>query len=135
MSTTCCSSDTESTVIELPSDEVVVIPEQEAVVIVHGQRGLDGVGGATKTTLLTLIAGVPANTLFSVIASSGYYTKTLDDGYLGEDQDAFIAEEHIQVYLNGLNLIKGSEVLWETPTSFKISSILDIDDIIKVLSA
>ena len=95
---------------------------------------LEAFEGATNTTKLAITAQIAAATNFSVTSSGADYTKSGDSGDLLASSALFQAAEYIEVMLNGVYLIKGSNATWQSQTSFQLDSIVDNGDEIIILS-
>lgn len=89
---------------------------------------------ATRTTTLTVSGSIAALTTLSTTGSGANYTWYGDSGNIGASAGVFAAAEAIQVFQNGVLLEKGTNVIWMTATSFRVSTALDSGDIITILS-
>jgi hypothetical protein len=58
----------------------------------------------------------------------------LDNGDLRNSAEEFNNDEAVQIYLNGVNMIKGEHVIWTSKYSFSFGFSVDPDDFIKVIS-
>ena len=89
---------------------------------------------AIRTTRLTINDYIVGGTSFAINSSGVNYTKSGDTGDLGSSSSIFNNTEHIQIFLNGVSLIKGSDVVWLSSVSFSLLDAVDDEDDIIVLS-
>ncbi len=90
--------------------------------------------GALVNTTLTITGATPASTALSLTASGATWTKTGDNGFLGTSNSVFLENESIDIRLNGVSQIKGSDAVYVTSTSFSLSTPIDPGDIIHIIS-
>lgn len=95
---------------------------------------LEAFEGATNTTKLAITGTIAASTNFSVTSSGVDYTKSGDSGDLLASSALFEAAEYIEVMLNGVYMVKGVQVTWQSQTAFQLNSIVDSGDEIIILS-
>jgi hypothetical protein len=88
---------------------------------------------AVKTTVLSVTGYINSSTTLSVVSSGANYTKSGDSGNL-KTASEFLNLEYIQVFLNGVALTKGVDVIWVSSTSFNLSTDIDVGDKILILS-
>lgn len=92
----------------------------------------------TSAVRTSIAAGstVAAGTALTVAGTpTAGTTVTGSDGYLGVDAAAFLATPGVAVYLNGVLLVKVTDVTWTSATSLTLPSIpLDAGDVITVIS-
>jgi len=89
---------------------------------------------AVKNTGLTITGFIVSTTTLSVTSNGTNFVKSGDNGNLGASDSEFLSIEFIQCFLNGVALIKGTEMIWISSTSFSISVDLDLGDKLIVLS-
>lgn len=90
--------------------------------------------GSLYTTRLDITGEIVAGTNFSVTASGVSYTKSGDSGDLLASSALFEGAEHISILLNGVYMIKGVQVTWQSQTAFQLNIIVDSGDEIIILS-
>lgn len=95
---------------------------------------LEAFEGATNTTKLAVTDTIAVSTTFSVTSSGVNYTKSGDSGDLLASAALFQAAEYIEVMLNGVYMIKGSNITWQSQTSLQLDVIVDNGDEIIILS-
>lgn len=118
----------------------VVAPSARPVV--HGVPGPQGAPGlaadiATRTTVLRITEYCPAGSNFFVNSSGTHYTKDplTNDGFVGETEGEFLANEKYQICVSCLWVNKIDHVQWTTPYSFNfLSEDLYGGDFIKIIS-
>jgi len=89
---------------------------------------------AEYTTLLTVIHTVDAGASFFVDSSGTHYIKEKDDGDLLPSEAEFLANEKVQIYLNGNKATKGEDVTWTSRYSFTFGFAVDPGDRIEIIS-
>lgn len=89
---------------------------------------------ALNTTILNVTATKASGSNFFVDSGGTDYTKSRDNGNLLANALAFLDNEKVQIFLNGNNLQKGSDVIWTSPVSFNFNFGTDNGDVIKVIS-
>jgi hypothetical protein len=100
----------------------------------EGPIGPTGGVSSTKTTKLSITGSKPVSSVYSVTSGGPGYEKTGDDGDLGTTEVAFNASCSLFVFLNGLNLSKGVQVIRLSPTTFQLEAIVDNGDELLILS-
>lgn len=90
--------------------------------------------GADSTTQLSITGILPSGSVFSVTVSGTNYTKSGDAGNLGASAAYFNSMEKIQIFVNGIQYIKGSDVVWVSATTFILNQDVDNGDEILILS-
>ena len=103
----------------------------------EGDEGIPGPTGgvsSTKTTRLLITGSKSASSVYSVTSSGVNYTQEGDDGLLSNSADVFNASCSVFVFLNGLSLTKGTQVIWLSTTSFQLEAAVDNGDEIVILS-
>ena len=75
-----------------------------------------------KQTVLIAIEDNAVFDIFDVTASGANYILSGDIGNLGVSKVVFNSAPHITVRREGSVLLKGLEVIWVSPTTFKINS-------------
>lgn len=108
----------------------------EVDVVVPGGSGSSQSLGAKVSFLTVGSGGTTAGTSISVQSSSGNVTQSGDiDITLGATGGAFVADDNLRVYLNGILQKKGTsgdEVDWVSNTQINMSINLDEGDVITV---
>jgi hypothetical protein len=130
-------ADLTETTVEIANVTSVDIIEIESAGIIPGPTGPTGPVGGVSSTLTTriLITGNKAvSSIYSTTSSGVNYTQAGDDGDIGESAEVFNASCSVFVFLNGLNLTKGTQVIWLSATSFQLEAIVDNGDAIVILS-
>jgi hypothetical protein len=96
----------------------------------HEQRITDLEAETSSRRTLVIITGdILANTVIDLDVDSGIdYTVTGVEAYLGEDEDEFYDADDKLVKLNGIELEKGDEVIYDTATSFHLDYLLNNGD-------
>ena len=89
---------------------------------------------AVNTTILSVTAKKASGSNFFVDSGGTDYSKARDDGSLLANATAFLNNEKIQIFLNGNNLQKGTDVTWTSAVSFNFNFGTDNGDVIKVIS-
>jgi hypothetical protein len=124
---------------------IVVHSFETPTIIVHsfqtspprGEKGLTGpIGGvsSTLTTRLLIKGSKSTSSVYSVTSSGVNYAQEGDDGLLSDSAEIFNASCSVFLFLNGLNLTKGTQVIWLSPTSFQLEADVDNGDEIVILS-
>lgn len=90
--------------------------------------------GVTLQTFLTVSGSISAGTILNVLASGVNYVKSGDNGNLGSSSTIFQNDDRIQLYLNGVKVIKQINVIWDSSTTFHILIDLDSGDTITINS-
>lgn len=89
---------------------------------------------AVKNTKLSITGFITASTTLSVISSGTNYNKTGDNGDLQISSGNFLTVEYLQLFLNGVALVKGVEAIWMSNSTFTLSIDLDVGDVVIILS-
>lgn len=79
----------------------------------------------TATEVITLSTGAGAG--------SGAATPVGDTVTLNASAGDFNADGNIQVYRNGVKQVKGTDIIWDSTTTFHFADVLDVDDVFSVL--
>lgn len=88
------------------------------------------VGGADIPTFQTTVSltATQTNNIYSVAASDTGYVTSGDVGDLGVDATDFNTRESKRIELNGVNQLKGTDVIWQTSTTFQFIGTVDSTD-------
>lgn len=85
-------------------------------------------------TRLDITGEIAAGTNFSVTSSGVSYTKSGDNGDLLSSAALFEDAGLIIILLNGVYMIKGVQVTWQSQTAFRLNIIVDNGDELIILS-
>lgn len=89
---------------------------------------------ADKITLISITGLTVAGTIIDLTASGATWTKTGVSAALGPTDTIFNTTPRYRVERNGVNQIKGDEVVYETSSSISFSRDLDVGEEIQVFS-
>jgi len=92
-----------------------------------------GVEAPKYQTIISLTA-TQTNGIYSISASGTGYVTSGDIGDLGVDATVFNTSVEKRVFLNGTLLLKGTDVIWQTATTFQYMGTVDSDDIFTVIT-
>jgi len=99
-----------------------------------GEQGAPGVGGASRTTLLSITQQSPSGTVFFVNSGGAHYIFSGEAGNLGASALDYLSNEAVQIYLRGGKLLKEEHAVWVTEYSFILYLSMDIGDYLEILS-
>ena len=89
---------------------------------------------STLTTTLSVTGSINSGVTLSAVSSGVSYTKTGDNGFLGNSSTDFANFENIQIYLNGLLLEKGADIIYISSSTFSINKKLHLGEKIIIFS-
>lgn len=100
------------------------------------RRVTDAHNTSLLKTLVTATGSVSAGTALALTGGGTANTsRTGSNGYVGPDAPTFAKIQEITIYLNGVMLDKGTDVVWTTATSITLPTIpLDAGDVLTVIS-
>jgi len=86
-----------------------------------------------RTTSISITGSIGTGGTYDVTASGVDYTTAGDTGTLLSSAAAMNADEKISIYLNGVYMIKGTDAVWATATTFVLNQAVDSGDEIIVI--
>ena len=81
-----------------------------------------------------LYKATQTNNTYSVAASGTGYVVTGAIGDLGVDATDFNTNVVKRIYLNGVRQQKGSQVIWQSPTTFQYNGVVHSNNIFEVIT-
>lgn len=88
----------------------------------------------TLTTYLTALSDILAGTTYDITNSSPSYAKTGDNGDVGASATIFNNSDYMKVYIDDVELVKGTEVTWASSITITIVQAVLAGQVIKILS-
>jgi hypothetical protein len=87
-----------------------------------------------KTTKLLLTGTNASGFTYDVENSGVNFTKSGDTGSLGADANSFNQNTKVEVFLNGSYMLKGTDAVWASATTFVLNQDVDATDEIIIIS-
>jgi hypothetical protein len=94
---------------------------------------IDDLPIAKTITKLAMTGQIPSGSTYSTTSGGPNYTKSGADGYILSDAAEFNTSPESSIYLNGVYLVKGTEVVWLSSVSFELNLTVDNGDEIIIL--
>jgi hypothetical protein len=117
---------------------VYVVTDKKSYQLQGGVTNADwqpfGTGTGIKNVLkLTAVNTITAGGIFNITTNTVNYSRSGDNiATLGVDAATFNANKGLLMYLNGTEMLKGTDVIWSTATEFTLSITIDSGDVVLI---